>query len=152
MSAGTVLVVQGDGFTNGLISYDQFKAGALIDTDKLTPWNVHLDRFDATYLPSGEPSTFGAVVTARNGINAPARTDNVRVNHPLSFGSANLYLIGHGYAPRFTVRKADGEIVFQQHVPCTPRDSMFTSTCVVKVPDTGLPATTATPGPRQCRG
>jgi cytochrome c biogenesis protein len=144
--SGTILVVQGDGFTNGLISYDQFKAGALINTDKLTPWNVHLDRFDATYLPSGEPSTFGALVTARNGLDAPARTDTVKVNHPLSFGSANLYLIGHGYAPRFTVRKPNGDIVFQQHVPCTPRDSMFTSTCVVKVPDTGLPATKATPG------
>jgi cytochrome c biogenesis protein len=142
--SGTVLVVQGDGFTNGLISYDQFKAGALINSDKLTPFNVHLDKFDATYLPSGEPSTFGAVVTARNGLNSPTRSDTIKVNHPLAFGSAKVYLIGHGYAPRFTVRDAKGNIVFQQHVPCTPRDSMFTSTCVVKVPDTGLPATKAT--------
>jgi cytochrome c biogenesis protein len=144
--SGTVLVVQGDGFTNGLISYDQFKAGALINTDKLSPWNLHLDKFDATYLPSGEPSTFGALVTAHNGLNAAARTDTIKVNHPLSFGSAKVYLIGHGYAPRFTVRDAQGQIVFQQQVPCTPRDSMFTSTCVVKVPDTGLPPTKATPG------
>ena len=29
---------------------------------------------------------------------------DIRVNHPLKVDGANTYLIGHGYAPRITVR------------------------------------------------
>jgi cytochrome c biogenesis protein len=136
--SGTVLVVAGDGFTNGLVSYDQFKAGRLINTDKLKPFSVHLDRFDSTYQANGEPSSFAAIVSTKDSPNSPVEQHKIRVNDPLAFGSSKVYLIGHGYAPRFTVRNKAGQVIFSQYVPCTPQDSTFKSVCTVKVPDTGL--------------
>ena len=98
-----------------------------------------LDTFQATYQPSGQPADFRAGVTYAPGLDQPTRTGEIKVNHPLAVGDAKIYLIGHGYAPHFVLRDADGEVVWQSYVPCTPRDGMFTSTCTVKIPDTGLP-------------
>ncbi|MEX5631119.1 cytochrome c biogenesis protein ResB [Parafrankia sp. FMc2] len=136
---GTVLVITGNGFANTLISYDQYNGGELVDPVDLPPFSVMLDRFEATYQDNGQPADFRADVRYAEDRDAPTRTDTVRVNHPLAIGNAKIYLIGHGYAPHFVLRDPAGEIVWESYVPCTPRDGMFTSTCTVKIPDTGLP-------------
>jgi cytochrome c biogenesis protein len=47
-----------------------------------------------------------------------------------------VFLMGNGYAPRFTVRDAAGTVVFAGAVPFLPQDTAtFTSTGVIKVPD-----------------
>ena len=56
------------------------------------------------------------------------------MNHPLSSGGANVYLVGHGYAPHFRVTDASGQ-VFDQVTPFLPNDSTFDSQGVVKLPD-----------------
>ncbi|MCK9899479.1 cytochrome C biogenesis protein ResB [Parafrankia colletiae] len=136
---GTVLVITGNGFANTLISYDQYNGGELVDPVDLPPFSVMLDRFEATYQDNGQPADFRADVRYAEDRDAPTRTDTVRVNHPLAIGNAKIYLIGHGYAPHFVLRDPAGEVVWESYVPCTPRDGMFTSTCTVKIPDTGLP-------------
>nr|WP_243407108.1 cytochrome c biogenesis protein ResB [Frankia canadensis] len=147
--SGTTLVVTGDGFANTLISYDQFTGGKLVNTAKLRPFSLTLDRFAATYEPNGEPADFRADVTYAPDLDTPTRQATVRVNHPLVLGDTKVYLIGHGYAPHFVLRDARGRTVWQGNVPCTPRDGMFTSTCTVKIPDAGLPPLGAQRVPQQ---
>jgi cytochrome c biogenesis protein len=146
---GTTLVVTGDGFANTLISYDQFTGGKLVDTARLKPFSLTLNRFQASYEANGEPSDFRADVSYSSDLDAPTRQAVVRVNHPLVLGNAKVYLIGHGYAPHFLLRDARGRTVWQGNVPCTPRDGMFTSTCTVKIPDAGLPPLGAQRVPQQ---
>ncbi|MCL9757891.1 cytochrome c biogenesis protein ResB [Frankia sp. AiPa1] len=146
---GTTLVVTGDGFANTLVSYDQFSGGKLVNTAKLKPFSLTLDQFKASYQPNGEPSDFRADVSYADDLNAPTHKATIRVNHPLVLDNAKIYLIGHGYAPHFILRDAKGRIVWQSNVACTPRDGMFTSTCTVKIPDTGLAPVGARREPQQ---
>nr|WP_106410354.1 MULTISPECIES: cytochrome c biogenesis protein ResB [Pseudofrankia] len=146
---GTVLVIQGDGYSNTLISYDQFSSGQLVDTAKLRPFSLNLDDFKATYEANGQPKDFVATVAYADDLDAPAKRAEIRVNHPLKIGSSKIYLLGHGYAPHFVLRDKSGKTVWESYVPCTPRDAMFTSTCTVKIPDTGLPATGQLRTPQQ---
>jgi cytochrome c biogenesis protein len=135
--SGTVLLVEGGrGFTNSLISYDQFTAGPRVDPARLRPFSVRLEDFAARYQPDGTPRDFAARVRYRPDLDAGDRSRTIAVNRPLAIGPAKTYLIGHGYAPRFTVRDRAGRVVFSDHVPCTPQDAAFASTCTVKVSDT----------------
>jgi cytochrome c biogenesis protein len=43
--------------------------------------------------------------------------------------------VGHGYAPTVTIKNAKGEVVFHDSVVFLPQDGNFTSTGVVKAPD-----------------
>lgn len=147
--SGTVLVVEGSSFTNSLINYDQFTSGPLVDRAGLPPFSLKLTSFDASYQPDGTPRTFMAHVAARTDLAGAATPGDIAVNAPWRDGSAKVYLIGHGYAPHFTVRDASGRVWFDQYIPCTPRDENFTSTCTVKVPDTGLPAAGPNKRPQQ---
>jgi cytochrome c biogenesis protein len=61
--------------------------------------------------------------------------ETIKVNHPLRIGSTAVYLTGNGYAPALTVRDATGAVAFAGPVPFLPRDSVYTSRGVVKVPD-----------------
>nr|WP_226932293.1 MULTISPECIES: cytochrome c biogenesis protein ResB [Parafrankia] len=146
---GSVLVITGNGFANTLIAYDTYTGGALVDPVDLQPFSMTLDTFEATYQDNGQPADFRADVTYAEDLDSPKKTATVRVNHPLKIGDTKIYLIGHGYAPHFVLRDKAGEVVWESYVPCTPRDGMFTSTCTVKIPDTGLPATGALKEPQQ---
>jgi cytochrome c biogenesis protein len=47
-----------------------------------------------------------------------------------------VYLVGHGFAPEFTIRDASGKVVWEDAAVFLPQDSAFTSSGVIKVPDT----------------
>lgn len=128
---GTVLVVQGKGFSNTLAFYDNVQPGRRFDPSSLVPFTVRLDAFRATYGADGKALTFDADVTwSRPG--GTAKSYDLRVNHPLQVGSAKTYLIGHGYAPHVVFRDTDGTVVDDSAVPCLPQDLRFLSTCVIK--------------------
>jgi cytochrome c biogenesis protein len=146
---GTVLLVGGDGFTNSVVSYDQFSKGRLVNEGKLARFSVTMDSFAAAYQPNGEPKMFKAAVTYTPSLTAAPRHAVIQVNHPLRIGSAKVYLIGHGYAPHFVLRDSHGTVVWESYQACTPRDLDFTSTCTVKIGDTGLPPTGPLKTPRQ---
>jgi len=134
---GQVLLTQGQTFTNAVSSYGSFKPGALINDDSLSHFKLSLDRFEATYQPDGEAKSFDAYVTSTPAGGTPTTRD-IRVNHPLTFGSAKVYLIGHGYALHVVVRNARGTPVYDDTVACIPLDLQnYLSQCVVKVADTG---------------
>ncbi len=139
--SGSVLVPEGRTFTNTLVAYDAFTPGARVQRSELQPFSFALDDFSATYRPSGEPADFTAAIRYRPGLDAPERPATIKVNQPLTLGQTKVYLTGHGFAPHFVVRDRSGRVLFDDHVPCTPRSGTepMRSSCTVKVPDVGLP-------------
>ncbi len=136
---GDKLIVQGQGMVNDPAVYDQISLGRLTRASSLQPFEVTVNRFVATYEPNGEPESFRAYVTTVTRPGAPAKHVDLQVNHPIGFGNANVYLLGHGYAVHFIVRNAAGRQVFNSAVPCIPLElTDYLSQCVVKAPDTGV--------------
>ena len=136
-----VVVVDGQGFTNTPVAYDTFEPGRAVNASTLPPFAVKLDRFDATYLRSGEPSSFDAWLHWRSQPGRQWRPAHITENHPLATtsswltGSTKVYLTGHGYAPRVTVTSSAGEQLFDGVVPFLSTDAAAaTSTGVIKVP------------------
>ena len=108
--SASVVVVQGQGFCNVVQQFDSWRPGRFEQDGNIAPFCINsLDKFTAKYLPGGEPSTFAADVTYSEGRNGPLRHDRIEVNHPLRIEGDRIYLIGHGFAPRVTVRLPDGE-------------------------------------------
>lgn len=137
---GGVIVMQGQqGFSNTITQYDDFVPGSMLDVDDLEPFHFKLEKFDIEWLESGPrqgmAQKFGAHLRYTEEPGAEEKTYKLRVNHPLSIGDTDVFLIGHGYAPHITVRDADGEVVSTGPTPFLPEDmSTFQSFGVVKVP------------------
>lgn len=137
---GQVLVVEDRGFANSVVAYDSFSAGVWFADEALVPFTLTLEEFEAVFDPATlQPRDFAARVTLResgpDGVDAAARDETIRVNHPLHVGGARVYLTGNGYAPSLTVRDGTGEVAFAGSVPFLPQDGVYTSRGVVKVPD-----------------
>ncbi|MCT4356381.1 cytochrome c biogenesis protein ResB [Streptomyces sp. Je 1-79] len=137
-SEGGKLIVEGDGFSNTLTQYDDFKSGSLYSSDDLAPFGFQLDSFTGTYEKSGPqrgtPRTFEAAVTYSEA-GGKDRKAVIRVNEPLKVGGSKVYLIAHGYAPVVTVKDGRGKVVFHGAVPLLPFDNNITSTGAIKVMD-----------------
>ncbi|MFE9554290.1 cytochrome c biogenesis protein ResB [Streptomyces sp. NPDC006692] len=138
-SEGHKLVVQGDGFSNTLTQFDDFKSGSLFNTEDLAPFSFTLDRFDATYERTGpEVGTareFKAHLTYSEGADGKPQGKTVEVNKPLDVDGSKVYLLAHGYAPTVTVKDGRGQIVFHGAVPLLPMDNNLTSSGAIKVLD-----------------
>jgi cytochrome c biogenesis protein len=137
-SEGGKLIVEGDGFSNTLTQYDDFKSGSLFSTDELAPFSFRLDAFTGTYQKGGPqrgtPRTFEADVTYSKG-GGPDKKSVIEVNKPLVIDGTKIYLLSHGYAPVVTVRDGKGNVVFNGAVPLLPIDNNITSTGAIKVMD-----------------
>ncbi|GAA2552358.1 cytochrome c biogenesis protein ResB [Pseudonocardia hydrocarbonoxydans] len=115
---GQVIVPAGGGeFCNtGILGYDSFRAGTLVDGTDLAPFCVRVDDFTATYLPTGQPDRYDAALGYQTGADLDAgRADEWRsfplsVNNPLRTDGARVYLLGNGYAPIFTVTFPNGDV------------------------------------------
>ncbi|MDT0200650.1 cytochrome c biogenesis protein ResB [Nocardioides sp. AE5] len=137
---GGVIIVQGQGFSNNLSQYDDFAPGAMTTVDDLEPFSLVLDDFDLDWIQSGPrkgmAQRFVASLSYTEEPGAEPRTYDLRVNHPLSIGGTDVFLIGHGYAPSVTVRDAEGDITFSGPVVCLPEEmATFRSFCVIKAPN-----------------
>jgi len=113
---GQVIVLSGGGqFCNtGILGYDSFRAGLRVDGTDLQPFCVRVDDFTAAYEANGQPASFTAAIGFQTAADVAAGTATWRqatlaVNHPLRTDGSRLYLLGHGYAPRFTVTYPDGQ-------------------------------------------
>jgi cytochrome c biogenesis protein len=136
---GGVIVVSGQGFSNSLSQYDDFLPGSLFDARDMAPFSFTVDDFDVTFLREGEqagmPTDFSADLTYQETPDAPQEQYELAVNHPLSLDGASIFLVGHGYAPRVTVRDGEGNIAYEGPVVFLPQDSTFASFGVIKAPD-----------------
>ncbi|MER7397487.1 cytochrome c biogenesis protein ResB [Streptomyces sp. NPDC000151] len=138
-SEGGKLVTEGDGFSNSLTQFDDFKSGSFFDTNDLEPFGFQLDKFVATYERSGPqtgtPRVFRADVRYFSGADGKEHKTSIKVNEPLDIGGDRVYLLSHGYAPDVTVKDGTGKVVYEGAVPFLPQDPKnFTSSGVVKVP------------------
>lgn len=136
---GTVVVVEGRGFSNAITQYDDFNAGAWVDTDQLEPFTVHVDHFDARFetgrVQRGAARVFDAYVEVTQS-DGRAQERLLTVNDPVvTDGGTQINLLGHGYAPIVTVKDGNGEVAFSGPQVFLPQDGNFSSVGVVKVPD-----------------
>ncbi|MGO1509202.1 MAG: cytochrome c biogenesis protein ResB [Actinomycetaceae bacterium] len=131
---GQAIIVEGDSFSNSVVSYDTFTAGSLVSTGSLEPFVLTLDEFSSEFTLDAQARDFLADVTVTE-VGGEPRPGSIAVNHPLDIDGTHVYLAGNGYAPRITVTDGAGETAFSQAVPFPPEDGVYTSRGVVKVPD-----------------
>lgn len=136
---GRVLIREGQGFSATLAQFDEFSTGVLTSAQSLPDFSFTLDDFDAQFqrggTQSGAPSEFLASITLQESFGATPVKRTIEVNKPLKIDGASVYLVGHGYAPRFTITDTTGKVVFSDTVPFLPYDGNFTSEGVIKLPD-----------------
>ncbi|ROP65565.1 cytochrome c biogenesis protein ResB [Curtobacterium sp. PhB115] len=136
---GQRLLVEGQTFSNVLGSYDSFNPGRWFSQSNLKGYNLTLDKFVTKYEERnldalGQALDYSATVTSKEK-GGEAKTSRLGVNDPLHVGGTNVYLLGNGYAMQVTVRDGEGNVAFKDVVPFLPEDANYTSTGVIKVPD-----------------
>jgi cytochrome c biogenesis protein len=135
---GTSVVIVGQGFSNNLTQYDDFAAGAGFTDADLVPFTVALKNFDVKFetgpVQRGAARLFRADVEVTEADGAP-RQEILEVNKPLHIDGTTVHLIGHGYAPKVTVKDAQGNVAFSGPVVMLPQDGNFSSIGAIKAPD-----------------
>jgi cytochrome c biogenesis protein len=123
-------------FCNTLQQYDESGLGPRVDGADLPAFCLELTDFRATYQPTGQPKSFLATVRVDERDGTP-RAASFSVNSPLRLDDANVYLLGHGYAPviRYTDRFGRAQTVA---APFLPTDGMMTSEGVAAFPDANV--------------
>ncbi|MGH3787846.1 MAG: cytochrome c biogenesis protein ResB [Pseudonocardiaceae bacterium] len=113
-----IVLANGSQFCNsGPLAYDSFRPGLSVDGTALDPFCVQVDGFTPTYLSTGQPQEFRADIayqapedlTVGDLAGGAWRPHQLAVNDPLRMGGTRVYLLGHGYAPQFTVTFPDGQ-------------------------------------------
>jgi len=136
---GTVIVREGSSFADSQSELDSYTPGKAFDASSLPPFAFTLDKFTADYQRGGQQNgaarDFSADVTLTPSPGASPEKHTVQVNEPLDVDGVKVFLVGHGYAPTVTIKNAKGEVVFHDSVVFLPQDGNFTSTGVVKAPD-----------------
>ena len=141
---GGVILVVGNGFSNSLTQYDDFDPGGLFRSSRMEPFCFTVNGFRVQWLDSGPRQGmargFQAPLTYRESCRGDPSTwskqksYDLRVNHPLTIGGTQIFLIGHGYAPVITVRDAQGHKIYDGPTIFLPESSNFQSFGVVKAP------------------
>ena len=136
---GGVILVVGNGFSNNLTQYDDFVPGSLFKASDMEPFSFDINDFSVDWLTSGPRAgmarAFDSQLTYRESPSSPEKSYDLKVNHPLTIGNTEVFLIGHGYAPVITVRDGKGDVVYSGPTIFLPTDQSFRSFGVVKAPD-----------------
>ncbi|PXY32030.1 cytochrome c biogenesis protein ResB [Prauserella muralis] len=107
-----IVLADGSEFCNaGIYNYDSFNPGLRVDGTELTPFCVRVNNFTAGYAESGQPVSFESDIEYQAGedlVSGTWRPYHLEVNEPLRTQGDRVYLLGHGYAPTFTVTFPDG--------------------------------------------
>ncbi len=136
---GGVILVVGNGFSNNLTQYDDFDPGSLFKASQMEPFSFDVKHFSVDWLTSGPRAgmarAFDATLDYKSSPSAASQEYDLKVNHPLTVGNTEVFLIGHGYAPVITVRDGQGHQVYSGPTIFLPTDQSFRSFGVVKAPD-----------------
>jgi cytochrome c biogenesis protein len=136
---GYAVVIVGQGFSNNLTQYDDISAGAWFSEKDLNPFTVTVKDFDAKFetgpVQRGAARLFRADLEVIDTPSGKPYDQRLEVNKPLKIGDNTVYLIGHGYAPKVTVRDGNGDVAFSGPVVFLPQDGSFTSAGVINAPD-----------------
>ena len=124
---GNVIVIAdgGPGFCSASpAAFDVFRPGITVDGTALYPICLRVNDFDAEFLPTGQAVSFVADIAYqadKDLIDNTWKSYQLKVNEPLRVGGNRVYLLGHGYAPTFTVTFPDGQ-TRSQTVQWQPND------------------------------
>jgi cytochrome c biogenesis protein len=139
---GGVILIVGNGFSNTLTQYDDFDPGALFDAGKMEPFCFTVHDFEVQWIDSGPrqgmargfqaPLTYRRSCEGNRSSSSPEESYDLRVNHPLTIGGTQVFLIGHGYAPVIVVRDAQGHKISNGPTVFLPESANFESFGVVK--------------------
>ncbi|MET8305373.1 cytochrome c biogenesis protein ResB [Micromonospora sp. NPDC005173] len=137
--SGNRLLVAGadNAFCNTRQQYAEAKLGPQVDSEDLPRFCLRLDDFQARFLASGQPEFFDATVTV-DGPDEPTRSANFSVNSPLRLGDANVYLLGHGYAPVIRYTDRFGRTQVSDEPFLTTGDMGLTSEGLAAFPDANI--------------
>ncbi|MGX7676896.1 cytochrome c biogenesis protein ResB [Plantactinospora sp. DSM 117369] len=144
---GNRLLVAGqdNAFCNTLQQYAESKLGHRVDSSDLPPFCLELTDFTASFLPTGQPSSFRATTLVEQGDRAPYQA-SFSVNDPLRLDGASVYLLGHGYAPILQYTDRNGKSVESDEAFLTI-DGNLTSEGVALFPDVNLDPVTGARNP-----
>ena len=78
---------------------------------------------------------FEAQMRYRETTDAAEQSYDLKVNHPLTIGGTELFLIGHGYAPVVTIRDGEGNVAVSRPVVFLPMGPDLFSFGVIKAAD-----------------
>jgi cytochrome c biogenesis protein len=138
---GGVILLNGKdyGFANNLTSYDDFAPGNLFDSSVMEPFSFQITDFDVDWITDGPRAgmarDFVAHLDYTTDPDASSQEYDLKVNHPLSIGGTDIFLIGHGYAPVVTIRDGDGNITKSGPAVFLPINAQtFESFGVIKAP------------------
>ena len=101
------------------------------------PFSVTVKDFDVRFetgpVQRGAARLFRANVEVTERPGAAPRQEVLEVNKPLHIGGTTVHLIGHGYAPKVTVKDAQGNVAFSGPVVMLPQDGNFTSSVLSRL-------------------
>ncbi|MCU1690349.1 MAG: ccsB [Jatrophihabitantaceae bacterium] len=124
---GTVLVTEGRGFCNSVLTYDSFKSGRLAQDGQVAPFCIDtLNDFQATYRADGSASDFRADITYSRSVDSAPEQYRLKVNSPLRLEGDRVYLLSHGYTPVITVTRP-GQPPLTSEAAFVPADLNYTS-------------------------
>lgn len=136
---GTSIVVTGQGFSNNITQYDDFRAGGLFAERNLPPFSLTLEdfvvRFETGAVQTGAAREFSAYVSVTDEPGAAPRQEVLQVNRPVTVDGTQIHLASHGYAPIVTVTDGNGDVAFNGPVVFLPQDGNFTSVGAIKALD-----------------
>lgn len=139
---GDVIVPDKTGFSSTMTRYDTLKLGPWVDLEKDLPdWSLTMDSLKVTFEDKvdptspqwGQPRDFTADVHYKESPTSKWVKDTIRVNHPLSVGGGEVYLLGNGYAPKITFKDAKGNVLYDQATPFLSVDNKYKSTGAFKI-------------------
>jgi cytochrome c biogenesis protein ResB len=107
---GIVTLTEGQSFTDTPADYDTLQEGLLFKGSH-AGFTVRLNRFEATYEPSGKALDYVSNVTVFDRGKQVA-TKDIRVNDFLSIDNVNVYQQDYGWAPTIVVTNPAGQTVF----------------------------------------
>lgn len=135
---GNRLLVAGPdrAFCNTEQQYDESGLGVRVDSADLPPFCLELTDFQASFTEAGTPQTYRATVEVDEAGSAQRRAE-FSVNSPLRLDGANVYLLGHGYAPviRYTDRYGKAQTSVS---PFLGTDGNLTSEGLAAFPDVNV--------------
>jgi len=135
-SKGDAILNVGDRFINTPTSYDILGFGKYQAEDSLPPFALTIKDFKAEYDPStNAPLDYTLTVLAANPVGSQEKTEIIKVNKPLTYGSTKVYLQANGYSPKVIVRDKSGKVIFDGPTPFLPQDANLSSIGAIKIPD-----------------
>ena len=135
-SKGDAILNVGDRFINTPTSYDVLGFGKYQAEDSLPPFALTIKDFKAEYDPTtNAPLDYTLTVLAANPVGSQEKTEIIKVNKPLTYGSTKVYLQANGYSPIVIVKDKSGKVIFDGPTPFLPQDANLSSIGAIKIPD-----------------